>query len=140
MWVLRRSSRGRPENVLGTSWINLPRTSLERQIRVSLGHHFMTSPGCQIKMSPGWSNRIFRGRPQDVLGTNIWRLGCFILFYLFCNLKKLQKFAVVLFWIFSISSLTSLFKGSFGNKSWVDFNLLLEFKDCKTLTVFSFKV
>ena len=41
------------------------------------------SPGRQIGMSPGWSNRIFRGRPgdfggahpSDVLGANICRLG-----------------------------------------------------------------
>ena len=41
-----------------------------------------TSPGHQFATSPGWSNRIFRGRPgdvgrgrsQDVLGNNICRL------------------------------------------------------------------
>ena len=83
VWVLSRSSRGRPENVLGTSRINLPGTSLERQIKTSPGRHFRTSPGRQIGTSPGRSNRIFRGRPgdvgggrpRDVLGTNICRLG-----------------------------------------------------------------
>ena len=83
VWVLSRSSRGRPENVLGTSRINLPGTSLERQIKTSPGRHFRTSPERQIGTSPGWSNRIFRGRPgdvgggcpQDVLGTNTCPLG-----------------------------------------------------------------
>ena len=79
------------ENVLGTSRINLPGTSLERQIKTSHGRHFRTSPGRQIatclrrqtETSPGRSNRIFRGRPgdfgggrpQEVMGTNICRLG-----------------------------------------------------------------
>ena len=83
--VLWKSSRRRPENVLEASRINLPGTSLERQIRTSCGHHFRmsperqigTSPGCQIGTYPGWLNRIFRRRPQDVLGTNICRLGIF---------------------------------------------------------------
>ena len=73
VWVLSRSSRGRPENVLGTSRINLPGTSLERQIKTSLGRHFRTSSERQIgtslwrqiETSPGRSNRIFRGRPGD---------------------------------------------------------------------------
>ena len=78
-------------DVLRTSRINLPGTSLERQIKTSPGRHFRTSPGRQIgtspgrqiETSPGRSNRIFRGRlgdvgggcPRDVLGTNICRLG-----------------------------------------------------------------
>ena len=90
VWVLWRSSKGRSENVLGTSRINLLRTSLECQIRTYPGHHFRTSPGhyirtfpgYQIGMSPRRSNRIFRVRPgdigeecpQNVLGTNICRL------------------------------------------------------------------
>ena len=90
VWVLSRSSRGRPENVLGTSQINLPGTFLERQIRTSPGRHFRTSPErqlgtsseCQIGTSPGRLNRIFRGRPgdvggrrpRDVLGDSICRL------------------------------------------------------------------
>ena len=89
--MFSRSSRGRPENVLGTSWINLPRTFLGSQIRTSTGCHFETPPGCQIVMflgrqfvtSLGWSRRIFRrcpgdvggGPPQDALGNNIYRLG-----------------------------------------------------------------
>ena len=89
VWVLSRSSRGRPENVLGTSRINLPGTSLERQIKTSPGRHFRTSPGRQIGTSPGRqigtspgrSNRIFRGvlgtLEGDVLGTNICRLRSF---------------------------------------------------------------
>ena len=80
MWVLWRSSRERPENVLGTSRINLPGTSLEGQIRTSPGRHFRSfpgrqigmSPGRQIETSPGWSNRTFRGRPGDVLGICSW--------------------------------------------------------------------
>ena len=83
VWVLSRFSRGRPENVLGTSRMNLPGTSLERQIKTSPGRHFRTSPGRQIETSPGRSKRIFRGRPEDVgggrpgdvLGTNICRIG-----------------------------------------------------------------
>ena len=91
MWVLSRSSRERPENVVGTSRVNLPGTSLEGQIRTSPGRHFRMSPGRQIGTSPGrqigtspeWSNWTFRGRtgdvgvgrPRDVLGTNICRLG-----------------------------------------------------------------
>ena len=76
VWVLSRSSRGRPENILGTSRINLPGTSLEGQIKKSPGRHFRTSPGRQIRTSPGRqigtspgrSNRIFMGRPGDVEG------------------------------------------------------------------------
>ena len=76
MRVLSRSSRGRPENVLGMSRIKLPGTFLERQIKTSPGRHFRTSPGRQIGKSPGrqigtspgLSNRIFRGRPGDVGG------------------------------------------------------------------------
>ena len=78
-------------DVLGTSRINLPGTSLKRQIRTSSRRHFRTSPGRligtspgrQIRTSPGRSNRIFRGppgdvgggRPRGVLGANICRLG-----------------------------------------------------------------
>ena len=76
IWVLSRSSRECPENVLGTSQINLSGTSLERQIRTSTGRQFRTCTrcqigtpsGCQIRTSLGWSNRIFRGRPGDVGG------------------------------------------------------------------------
>ena len=91
VWVLSSSPRGRPENVLGTSRINLPGTSLERQIKTSPGRHSRASPGRQIGMSTGHqietsrgrSNRIFRGcsghagggRPRDVMGANICRLG-----------------------------------------------------------------
>ena len=74
---------------LGMSWLNLPGTSLERQIRTSPARHFRTSPGRQIGTSPGLSNRIFRGRPgdvggrrpRDILGTNIRRLGTYFLFF-----------------------------------------------------------
>ena len=78
-----RYPKGCPENFLGTSRINLPGTSLGRQIRTSPGRYFETSPGRQIGTSPRWSNMIFRGRtgdiggrsPLDVLGTNICWLG-----------------------------------------------------------------
>ena len=100
---------GRPENVLGTSWINLPGTSLD--------HHFRTSLERQIGTSPRQSNRIFRGRrgdvggrrPQDVLGTNTCWLGN--LNDLFCpgsitsSLIKLLKSTrpfIVFFLFFSI--------------------------------------
>ena len=59
---------GRPENVLGTSWINFLEMSIEDQIRTSLEHHFRTSPGCQIETSLAWSNRTFKGRPGDIGG------------------------------------------------------------------------
>ena len=74
VWVLRSSSTGRPENVLGTSRINLPGTSLERQIRSSPGRHFQTTPRRQIGASPGWTNRIFKGRPGKVWEGTF--LGC----------------------------------------------------------------
>ena len=72
----------------GTSRINLPGTSLERQIQTSPGRDFRTSPGRQIGTSLGRSNRIFRGRPgdveggrpRDVLGTSICRLGLYLYF------------------------------------------------------------
>ena len=51
-----------------TSRINLPGTSLERQIKTSVGRHFRMSPGRQIATSAGRSNRISRGRPGDVGG------------------------------------------------------------------------
>ena len=68
VWVLSRSSRERTENVLGKSQINLPGTSLERQIKTSPGCQIVTSPGGQIGTSLGRSNRIFRGRPGEVRG------------------------------------------------------------------------
>ena len=91
---------------LGTSWecpdnvlINLPGTSLERQIRTSPGRHFRTSPERQTETSPGRSNRIFRGRPGDigggrpwdVLRTNICRVS-FEWFRNICEEKKNQKY------------------------------------------------
>ena len=89
--MLWKSSKGRLENVLGTPRINLSGASLERQIRTSPGRHFRMSTRHQIWTSPGWANRIFRGCPgdvgdgcpQDVLGTNVCRVGiieCLILF------------------------------------------------------------
>ena len=70
---MSRSSRGRPENVLGTSPVNLLGTSLERQIKTSPGRQIGTCPGRQIGTSPERSNRIFRGHPgtleEDVLRT-----------------------------------------------------------------------
>ena len=65
-WVLCRSSRGRPENVLGISGINLPGTSLERQIG--------TFPGRSNRIFSGLPGNVGRGRSRDVLGTNICRL------------------------------------------------------------------
>ena len=91
VWVLWSSSRGCLENVLGTSRINLPGTSLERQIWTSLGR----------------SNRIFRGCPGDVgggrgrPGDQYLPAGYFFysnpLFYLISNLcffdKKLKHWS-----------------------------------------------
>ena len=70
VWVLSRSSRGRPENVLGTIRINLPGTSLERQIKTSPGRHFRTSSGRP--------RDVRSGRPRDgqigSLGDVLWTL------------------------------------------------------------------
>ena len=81
--VFSRSFRGRPENVLRTSWGHPESTSLGHQIRASPGRHCEMSPGRHIGTSPGWSNKIFKGcpgdvgggHPRDVTGTNICRLG-----------------------------------------------------------------
>ena len=75
MWVLWRSSRERPENVQGTSRINLPGKSLERQIRTFPGRHFRMSPGCSNRTVRGCPGDVGGGRPRDVMGTNICRLG-----------------------------------------------------------------
>ena len=80
--MFSKSSRGRPENVLGTSQINLPETSVGRHFETSPGRQIRTSRGRQFGTFPGWSNRCFRGRPgdisggspRDVLGTNIYWL------------------------------------------------------------------
>ena len=64
----------RPENVLGTSRINLPWTCLECEIRTSPGRHFRMFSGSQagtslvpqIGTSSGQSNTFFRGCPGDV--------------------------------------------------------------------------
>ena len=77
--VFSRSPRGRPENVLGTSRINLPGTSLGREIRMSPGCHF----GSPQDVRSGRPRNGSRGRPgdvgggglRDVLGTNIFWLG-----------------------------------------------------------------
>ena len=66
--MLSKSPRGRPENVLGTSRINLHGTSLGRHFETSPGRQIGTSPGRQFGTSLGWSNRIFRRRPGDVGG------------------------------------------------------------------------
>ena len=50
-------------------------TSLGRQIRTSPGHQMGTSPGRSNRMFRGHSGDVGRGRPRDVLGTNICRLG-----------------------------------------------------------------
>ena len=73
--VFRRSLKGSPEKVLGTSQIGLPGTTFGLEVRTSLGY--------QIGTSPRRSNRIFKGcpcdecegRPWNVLATNICRLG-----------------------------------------------------------------
>ena len=84
--MFSKSSRGRPENVLGTSRSNVLGTPRINLHGTSCGRHFETSRGRQIGTSRGWSNRIFWGRPGDVgggcsrgvLGTNICRLGTLI--------------------------------------------------------------
>ena len=85
--MLRRSSRGRPENVLGTSRINVPGASPERQIRTSLD--VISGRPQDVRLGRP-RHRIFRGRPgdvgekrpRDVLGTNICRLGNWLTFQL----------------------------------------------------------
>ena len=87
-WWLTSLLRRALKVLYGTSWerpggISLPGTSLNLQIRASPERHLRMSTGRQIGRFPGWSNRIFRGRPgdaevehpRDVLGTNIWQLG-----------------------------------------------------------------
>ena len=98
VWVLSRFSRGRPENVLGTSRMNLPGTSLERQIKTSPGRHFRMSWGREIGTFLGRSNRIFRGRPRDVergrprdvLRANTCRLGSCVGKGFFCYQKSIR--------------------------------------------------
>ena len=105
-----------------TSRINLPGTSLERQImappgrhfRTSPGHHFKTSPGHQVETFPGrqigtfpgWSNMIFRRRPgdtgggcpRDVLGTNISLLG-YDIKSLYTNIRRDLFLTAIEYWI-----------------------------------------
>ena len=85
VWVLSKSSWVRPENVLGMSRINLPGTSLERQIKTSTGRQFRTSPGRNV---PGMSDREVPGTvKQDLWGTSCgcWRERSVII----CVLKTL---------------------------------------------------
>ena len=87
--VFSRSSRGYPENVLGTSRINSPGTYVGRQIRTFPRRHFEMSPGRQFRASLGWSDRIFRRRPGDVRRgrpeTIICRLGIYCIIC-YCHL------------------------------------------------------
>ena len=79
--VLSRSSRRRPENVLGTSRINLPGMSLERQIKTSPGRQDVRlgrPRDGQIEPLRDVLGMLEGGRPRDVLGTNICRLGIYI--------------------------------------------------------------
>ena len=71
------------ENVLRTSWNCLPGTSLGRQIRTSPTRLFEMSLGCSNKIFRGRPGNVGGGRPQDVLGTNICRLGSFRSFTVF---------------------------------------------------------
>ena len=89
VWLLSRSSRRRPENVLGMSWINLPGTSLEPQIKTSLdvvpGRPQYVKLARPRDVRSKRSNKIFTGhpgdvgggRPRDALGNNICHLGSF---------------------------------------------------------------
>ena len=60
VWVLWRTFQRHRENVNGASQINLPVTSLERQIRMV--------PWRQIQTSLRWSSRIFSRRPGTLEG------------------------------------------------------------------------
>ena len=59
--VFSRSSRGRPQNVLGTFQINLPGTSLGRQIRTSLDVISRRPQDVRLGRPGGVSS----GRPRD---------------------------------------------------------------------------
>ena len=84
---------------MGKSWINLHGTSLGRHFEMSPGRQIGTSLGRQFGMSPGWSNGMFKGlpgdagreRPQDVLGTNICRLGLFFETCCLCVFRTLNN-------------------------------------------------
>ena len=91
--------------LLGTSWkLDVPN---QRHRDVISGCQIGTSLGGQMGTFPWWSNRIFRGRPWDfgvgrpldVLGTNICRLGLCVFqqlkpdFYYFQN--KILKLSTI---------------------------------------------
>ena len=96
VWVLWRSSRGRPESNSHGRPLN---ARLERPLDFISGRQIRTSPRCQIWASPCWSNRIFRGRPEDtgegrtrdVLGTNICRLGSYTNFLFINNWLEIRN-------------------------------------------------
>ena len=60
VWVLWRTFQRHRENVNGASQINLPVTSLERQIRMVPWRH--------IRTSLWWSSKIFIGHPWTLEG------------------------------------------------------------------------
>ena len=76
VWVLWRSSRGRSENVLRTSRIKFPGTSLERQIKTSpgaiSGH---PQDGQTGSLGESWGR--WRGTCSGRPGDNFYRLGSF---------------------------------------------------------------
>ena len=65
VWLLWRSSRGRPENALGTSRINLPGTSFARHIKASLD----VISGCPQDVRWGHPRDGQIGSLGDILGT-----------------------------------------------------------------------
>ena len=144
VWVIWRSSRGRPENVLVTSRINLPGTSLKCQIRTSPGRRFRTSRevrlGCpqHVRSWHTWDGQIGSLRDvlgtleEDVLRTNIFRLGTryvtFSPFILAGKAVVLAKLVIsgILYSILIILALyISLLTISFLNKIYLNFNLNL---------------
>ena len=67
-----RTSRGCPG---ATSWGHPESTFQWRLLDVISRRPQDVRLGRQFGTSPGWSNRIFIGRPRDALGTNICQLG-----------------------------------------------------------------
>ena len=86
VWVLWKSSRGRTENVLETSQINVP----GRHLNARLGRPLDVFPGRPQDIrsrrpgdgqigSLGDVQRTLEGRSLRRPGTNIYQLGCYII-------------------------------------------------------------
>ena len=77
----KTSFEGPLGEVLRTSWGRPESASQGRPLNVTLGVHWTSFQGLSItsdRGALGWSNGIFRVRPVEVLGTNIWLMGSFV--------------------------------------------------------------